>query len=140
MKSSNYQVVHECLCHQNEKSLSVAIKEGVMKKFNPTAERRNHNVWKKFNSAFHCMFECWLVASKLLLIVSFLIFRPSRFKNNCSRHFYTIVKILNLYIILLCTHLYHFFPVSIQYLQCIHSLLHYVTEFIGNLNKQFRLL
>ena len=29
-----------------------------------------------------------------------------------------IVKILNLYVILLCTHLYHIFPVSIHYLQC----------------------
>ena len=36
-----------------------------------------------------------------------------------------IVKILNLYIILLFTHLYHFFPVSIHYLQCIQCLLHY---------------
>ena len=41
-----------------------------------------------------------------------------------------IVKMLNLYIILFCTHLYHFFPVSIHYLQCIHCLLHYVTEYI----------
>ena len=30
-----------------------------------------------------------------------------------------IVKILNLYVILLCTHLHHFFPVSIHYMQCI---------------------
>ena len=38
-----------------------------------------------------------------------------------------IVKILNLYVILLCTQLYHhFFPVSIQYLQCINCLLHYI--------------
>ena len=36
------------------------------------------------------------------------------------------VKILNLYIILLCTHLYHFFPLSIHYLQCINCLLHYI--------------
>ena len=42
-----------------------------------------------------------------------------------------VVKTLNLHIILLCTHLYHFFPVSIHYLQCIHCLLHYVTEYIG---------
>ena len=35
---------------------------------------------------------------------------------------YFIVKILNLYFILSCTHLYHFFPVSIHYLQCIHCL------------------
>ena len=34
-----------------------------------------------------------------------------------------IVKILHLYIILLCTHLYHFFQVSIHSLQCIHCLL-----------------
>ena len=40
-----------------------------------------------------------------------------------------IVKILNPYIILLCTHVYHFFPVSIHYLQ-MHLLLVtlYVTE------------
>ena len=37
-----------------------------------------------------------------------------------------IVKILNLYIILPCAHLYHFFPVSINYLQCMHCLLHYM--------------
>ena len=30
-----------------------------------------------------------------------------------------IVKILNIYIMLSCTHLYHFFPVFIHYLQCI---------------------
>ena len=40
-----------------------------------------------------------------------------------------IVKILNIYIMLLCTHLYHFFLVSIHYLQCIHCLLHYITYF-----------
>ena len=34
-----------------------------------------------------------------------------------------IVKILNLYFILSCTHLYHFFLVSIYYLQCIHCFL-----------------
>ena len=34
-----------------------------------------------------------------------------------------IVKILNLYIILSCSHLYHFFPVSIHSMQCIHCLL-----------------
>ena len=39
-----------------------------------------------------------------------------------------IVKILNFYIILLCTHLYHFFQVSIQYLQFIHCLLHYYCQ------------
>ena len=33
----------------------------------------------------------------------------------------SIIKILNLYIILSCTHLHHFFPVSIHNLQCIHS-------------------
>ena len=39
-----------------------------------------------------------------------------------------IVKILK-YTILLGTHLYHFFPVSIYFLQCIHCLLHlYVTD------------
>ena len=37
-----------------------------------------------------------------------------------------ILKILNLYIILLCTHLYHFFPVSIHYLKWIHCLFHYM--------------
>ena len=39
-----------------------------------------------------------------------------------------IVKILNLYIILLCTHLYLFFLESIQYLQCVHCLLHQTLE------------
>ena len=39
------------------------------------------------------------------------------------------VKILNLYIILSCYHLYHFFPVSIHYLQCIHCLLNWVVNF-----------
>ena len=33
---------------------------------------------------------------------------------------------MNLYIIRLCTHLYHFFLVSVPYLQCIHCLLHYL--------------
>ena len=42
-----------------------------------------------------------------------------------------IVKILNLYVILLCTQLYHFFPVSIHYLQCIHCLLYYMWRNIG---------
>ena len=37
-----------------------------------------------------------------------------------------IVKILNLFIIILCTHFYHFFLVSIHYPQCIHCLLHYM--------------
>ena len=39
-----------------------------------------------------------------------------------------IIKILKIYIMLSCTHLYHFFPVSIQYLQCIHCLLHQMYE------------
>ena len=39
-----------------------------------------------------------------------------------------LLNILNLFIIILCTHLYHFFPVSIQYLQCIHCLLHQTLE------------
>ena len=39
---------------------------------------------------------------------------------------FNIVKILSIYIIIFCTHLYHFFPVSIHYLQCIHCLLHYM--------------
>ena len=39
-----------------------------------------------------------------------------------------IIKILKIYIMLSCTHLYHFFPVSIQYLQCIHCLLHQTLE------------
>ena len=44
-----------------------------------------------------------------------------------------IVKILNLYIILLCTpHLCHFFPVSIHYLQWIVTL--YVTEYLIGIN------
>ena len=34
-----------------------------------------------------------------------------------------IIKILNLYIILLCTQLYNFFLASIHYLQCVHCLL-----------------
>ena len=41
-----------------------------------------------------------------------------------------IIIIMNTYIMLLCTHLYHCFPVSIHYLQCIHCLLHYVTEYL----------
>ena len=40
----------------------------------------------------------------------------------------TIVKIFNIYIMLSCTHLYHFFSVSIQYLQCIHCLLQQTFE------------
>ena len=40
----------------------------------------------------------------------------------------SIVKMLNIYIMLSCTHLYHFFPVSIHYLQCIHCLLHQTLE------------
>ena len=48
----------------------------------------------------------------------------------------SIVKILNLYIILLCTHSYHFFPISIHYLQCIHCL--YVTEYYPDLDTLIR--
>ena len=41
-----------------------------------------------------------------------------------------IVKIQNLFIILLCTNLYHFFLISILDLQCIHCLLQlYVTRY-----------
>ena len=39
-----------------------------------------------------------------------------------------IVKILNIYILLSCTHLYHFFPLAIHYLQCFHCLLHRTLE------------
>ena len=43
----------------------------------------------------------------------------------------TIVKILNLYIILLCSHLYHFLPVAIHSLQRIHCLLQlYVMRYL----------
>ena len=42
-----------------------------------------------------------------------------------------IAKILNLYIIILCTHLFHFLPVSIHYLQCIHCLLQYSVIYVG---------
>ena len=44
-----------------------------------------------------------------------------------------MVKLLNLYIIILCTHLYHthFFPVSIQYLQCIHCISQLLTIYQG---------
>ena len=42
----------------------------------------------------------------------------------------TIVKILNLWIIILCTHLYHFFLASIHYLQCIHCLNEWVNEWM----------
>ena len=49
----------------------------------------------------------------------------TNFKSNSKN---SIVKILNLYTIILSTHLYHFFPVAINYLQCIHCLLHYVTK------------
>ena len=48
------------------------------------------------------------------------------------QHFPFIIKILNLYIILLCTHLYHFFPVSIHYLQWIYCLLHYCQKAQNN--------
>ena len=41
-----------------------------------------------------------------------------------------IVKILSLYFSLLCTQLYHFFPVSIQYLQSIRFLDQILKEFI----------
>ena len=46
-----------------------------------------------------------------------------------------IVKILNLYIILSCTHLYHFFPLSIHYLQYIHCFLHIVDKSITKVGK-----
>ena len=39
-----------------------------------------------------------------------------------------IAETKNLKIKLLCTHLYHFFPVSIHYQQCIHCLLHQTLE------------
>ena len=46
--------------------------------------------------------------------------------GSFSLNFFCIIKILNLYIILSCTHVYHFFPVSIHYLQCVNCLLHYM--------------
>ena len=56
-------------------------------------------------------------------------------------HVMDIVKILNLYIILLCAHLYHFLPVSIHYLQCINFLLHYMlrNKCGRHLSKTYRL-
>ena len=58
-------------------------------------------------------------------------------KNNLSLNFspkniyaerktWNIIKILKLYIMLSCPHLYHFFPVSNHYLQHMHFLLHYM--------------
>ena len=44
----------------------------------------------------------------------------------CNSSMLFTIKILNLHIILLYTHLYHLFPVSIHYLQCIHCLLGYM--------------
>ena len=37
---------------------------------------------------------------------------------------------LNLFIVLLCTHLPHCFPVSIHSLQCIHGFYNYVTRYL----------
>ena len=63
----------------------------------------------------------------LLIMNSFLSiqFIWERNEAQVSSHTETelIVKILNIYIMLSCTHLYHFSPVSIHYLQCIHCLL-----------------
>ena len=48
-----------------------------------------------------------------------------------------IAKILNLYIVLSCTHLYHFFPVSIHSLQSIHCLLQLYVQDISEIGKSF---
>ena len=48
-----------------------------------------------------------------------------------------IVKILNLYISLLCTPLYHFFPVSLHSLQCIHCLLQLCPTILLSLTCNF---
>ena len=67
---------------------------------------------------------------------TFLITRPVKTSfKDCSRWSVDIVKILNLYIILLCTLMYHFFPISIHYLQCFHCLLNYIWRNILNDNK-----
>ena len=47
---------------------------------------------------------------------------------------YFIVKILNIYTLLLCTHLYYFFPVSIHSTQCFHCLLQLYVIRVFNIN------
>ena len=61
----------------------------------------------------------WTMCEYWQLLQQFVILRTcnktSRTLNCPFSHLQNIVKILNLYIILLCTQLYHFFPVSIHY-------------------------
>ena len=72
--------------------------------------------------------ENFYVKKKLLLcFFSYSLFNILACTNDCQSSFYSffcvhsyIVKVLNLNIILLCTHLYHFFPVPSYYQQCIH--------------------
>ena len=61
----------------------------------------------------------------------YLLLFAKKFKKMFEQAMIAIVnmvKILNIYIMLSCTHLYHFFPVSIQCLQSIHCLLHQTLE------------
>ena len=61
----------------------------------------------------------------------------SVFKIFARKHSLTIVKILNLCIILSCTHSYHFFPVSIHYLQiAMHQLYYHKNLFLVKYRKQ----
>ena len=60
-------------------------------------------------------------------------------KGLHQRNRYFIVKILKFYIILLCAHLYRFFPASIHYLQSIHCLLQYF-NFTGALYCHFSIV
>ena len=60
----------------------------------------------------------------------------SQNKPNSWQNIQCIIKIQKLYIILLCTHLFHFFPVSFHSLQCIHCLLQlYVTRHLIGINQ-----
>ena len=78
--------------------------------------------------------------NKCIIIITIFFLRISEKKMTLESEmvailvrFRIMVKILNFYIIILCSHLYHFFPVSIHYLQCIHCLLHYINcSFVNN--------
>ena len=63
-------------------------------------------------------FTTWRLSS----VTKFARYLSDYFAFSQSNYLDTIVKILNFYIILLCSHLYHFFPVSMHYLHCIHCL------------------
>ena len=76
----------------------------------------------------------WLAWTSLQVIWhqsgNWSFWRLTNHKTGSNLFYGLILKILSLYIILSYSHMYHFFPVSIHSLLCIHCLLQlYVTRY-----------